>query len=85
MSNDTKYVKILKSDNPFEEGFKIKLSGGRWTFVAIALFALCFNTCGIENQLRKSNELKKEQLKQAYRQYTLDSLRFEHMRQQPQK
>ena len=71
-------IKIEQSS--FNEAFRVKWTGGRSIAVVMILLTIMMNTCATESHLRQSNELRKQQLEQSRWQYTLDSLRFEHMK-----
>ena len=71
-------IKIEQSS--FNEAFRVKWTGGRSIAVVMILLTIMMNTCATESHLCQSNELRKQQLEQSRRQYTLDSLRFEHMK-----
>lgn len=71
-------IKIEQSS--FNEAFRVKWTGGRSIAVVMILLTIMMNTSATESHLRQSNELRKQQLEQSRWQYTLDSLRFEHMK-----
>lgn len=63
----------------------VKLTGGRYFFIALSGLMIWLTTSSINMQLRENNEIKKQEieLKKAAlelqrRQFVLDSLRFEH-------
>jgi len=45
-------------------------------FVALAAISIACNVVGIRHELRESNELRKQELEIAKKQYALDSLRY---------
>ncbi|MBR2393820.1 MAG: hypothetical protein IKB05_05015 [Alphaproteobacteria bacterium] len=45
-------------------------------FVALATISIACNVVGIRHELRESNELRKQELEIAKKQYALDSLRY---------
>ena len=45
-------------------------------FVALATISIACNLVGIRHELRESNELRKQELEIAQKQYALDSLRY---------
>ena len=71
---------MMTEQSSFNEAFRVKWTGGRSIAVVMILLTIMMNTCATESHLRQSNELRKQQLEQSRRQYTLDSLRFEHMK-----
>lgn len=73
--------KIKLEQNGFDDAFRVKWTGGRSIAVVLILLTIMMNTCATESHLRQSNELRKLQLDQSRRQYALDSLQFEYMRQ----
>ncbi len=73
--------KIKLEQNILDDAFRVKWTGGRSIAVVLILLTIMMNTCAVETHLRQSNELRKQQLDQSKRQYALDSLRFEYMRQ----
>lgn len=73
-----KEVKIIQ-DN-FDDAFRIRWTGGRSIAVVLILLTIMMNTCSVERNMSESNELRKQQLEQSRRQYSLDSLRFEYMK-----
>ncbi len=69
------------------ESTKVELTGDRWGFLVVVALAMFITTCAhgeLSNQkLQKANELEqqkneilRQQLQQAKRQYALDSLQF---------
>lgn len=77
--------KIKIEQGVFDDAFRVKWTGGRSILITGAVFAIMMAMFGIGSSLIKSNELRKQQLEQAKRQYTLDSLRFEYLKQQKTK
>ncbi|MBO5946789.1 MAG: hypothetical protein J6Q44_01435 [Alphaproteobacteria bacterium] len=73
--------KIKLEQNSFDKAFRVKWTGGHSIAVILILLTIMMNTCAVEHHLNKSNELRKLQLDQAKRQYSLDSLRFEYAKQ----
>lgn len=70
-----------------KEPKKIKLTGDRWSFLVVTAVLMWLTQCAhgelIKEKIQKSNELEqqkneilRQQLQQAKRQYTLDSLQF---------
>ena len=45
-------------------------------FVALVTISIACNLVGIRHELRESNELRKQELEIAQKQYALDSLRY---------
>lgn len=79
MSYYTQTPKPVKIKN--EAPIRIKLSGGHWLVVVVMSVFIAIDMGSIAASLRKSNELKedelkirKEQLDLARRQFTLDSI-----------
>lgn len=79
MSYYTRTPKPVKIKN--EAPIPVKLSGGRWLVVVAMSVFIAIDIGGISTSLRKSNELKedelkirKEQLDLARRQFQLDSI-----------
>ncbi len=72
--------KINIEQNSFDEAFRVKWTGGRSIAVVLILLTIMMNTCSVERHMSESNDLRKQQLEQARRQYSLDSLRFEYMK-----
>ena len=63
------------------DSFRVRWSGSAPVIVIILLGAMLLNMCANGARMQVSNNLRKQQLEQARRQYSLDSLRFEYMRQ----
>ena len=72
---------IKLEQDSLDSAFRIKWTGGRSVAVVLILLTIMMTTCATEVHLRQSNELRKQQLDQSRRQYTLDSLRFEYIKQ----
>jgi len=75
-------VKLNQGD--LDSPFRVKLKGGRWWFVAIALGIMCTDIGGIHHELRRANKLhdedlqiRRQQLDLAQRQFVLDSIMME--------
>ena len=81
MSDEIKKVRIKQDfmDDPL----LVKPAGVRTWLLIILVASIALNTCESAINTRGSNELKRMQLEQAKRQYTLDSLRFEYEKQHP--
>lgn len=81
MPNDLKRIKIEQTGPVFDNPLLVRLKGGRWSLLVIALVVLSFNTCDLAHYVKESNKIKLQHLEQLRKQYALDSLRFEHMKQ----
>lgn len=75
-----KNVNVDLVQDTFSAPFRVKMVGGRTIFIAAATVLMCLTLMSIHDELQRSNELRKAQLEQARRQYTLDSLKHEHFR-----
>ena len=69
--------------NDFGSPVKVKLTGGRWFFIALGTMMVMFAAYGVVGALNDANELKRaeldilrQRLDVAKRQYTLDSLKY---------
>ena len=71
-----------KDINQYASSNRICISVGGITtvFVVVLMFGLMSYTASIDNNLKESNELRRQQLDVAKQQYKLDSLRFEYMK-----
>ena len=80
MSDETKNVRIKQDfmDDPI----LVKLGGFRSWVLLVLIATIAANTCESNVNIIGANELKRQQLEVAKRQYTLDSLRFELEKQQ---
>lgn len=72
----------IKDINQYASSSRIRVSVGGITtvFVVVLMFGLMSYTASIDNNLKESNELRRQQLDVAKQQYKLDSLRFEYMK-----
>ena len=72
----------IKDINQYASSNRIRISVGGITtvFVVVLMFGLMSYTASIDNNLKESNELRRQQLDVAKQQYKLDSLRFEYMK-----
>ena len=72
----------IKDINQYASSNRIRISVGGITtvFVVVLMFGLMSYTASIDNNLKESNELRRQRLDIAKRQYALDSLRFEYMK-----
>lgn len=72
----------IKDINQYASSNRIRVSVGGITtvFVVVLMFGLMSYTASIDNNLKESNELRRQQLDVAKQQYKLDSLRFEYMK-----
>ena len=72
----------IKDINQYASSNRIRVSVGGITtvFIVVLMFGLMSYTASIDNNLKESNELRRQQLDVAKRQYALDSLRFEYMK-----
>ncbi len=71
------------SGNDFGAPVKVKLTGGRYFFIALGAMMIMFAAYGVVDALNDANELKRteldilrQRLDVAKRQYTLDSLKY---------
>ncbi len=71
------------SGNDFGTPVKVKLTGGRYFFIALGAMMIMFAAYGVVGALNDANELKRteldilrQRLDVAKRQYTLDSLKY---------
>ena len=79
MSENKVNVKVVQ--DAFSEPFRAKPVGFRTILVAGATVGMWLALTSISSQLQESNQLRKMQLDIARRQYVLDSLQFEHLKQ----
>lgn len=71
------------SGNIIGDPVKVKLTGGRYFFIALGIMMTMFAAYGVVDALNDANELKRteldiqrQRLDVAKRQYTLDSLKY---------
>lgn len=76
MSSD----KVRITQEAFDDAIRVKLRGTAATVVVLLLLTIAMNTCSTEMQTRTNTELNKQQLEIAKKQYQLDSMRFEYMK-----
>lgn len=76
--NNEKEVKIKQN-----EALNVRLSGGRSIFIALAALWAALGLSVIEQRIdesntikKESNEIKRQELEQAKKQYQLDSLKY---------
>ena len=61
---------------------KVEIKNDSLGFLVILVLLLAMNACVGVTQQQEDLKVKKQQLEMAKKQYTLDSLRFEHMKSQ---
>ena len=74
--------KVKIQQDMFDEPLRVKPDGIRTAFAILLLVIIAMNTCSTEMQTRETKELTKKKLELAKKHYQLDSLRFEHVKQQ---
>lgn len=70
----TEHVKI---DQDWTDNFKVKVvANGRLMPITMLTFVIAVATMSVGNEIAKSNDLRRQELEVAKKQYQLDSLRY---------
>lgn len=73
--------KVKIEQGTFDDPLKVRLRGSLATFGLILLMIIAMNTCSTQVYIRENKEIDNKRLELAKKQYTLDSLHFEYMKQ----
>lgn len=67
----------VKIDQDWTDNFKVKVvANGRLMPITILTFVIAVATMSVGNEIAKSNDLRRQELEVAKKQYQLDSLRY---------
>lgn len=67
----------VKIDQDWTDNFKVKVvSNGRLMPITMLTFVIAVATMSVGNEIAKSNDLRRQELEVAKKQYQLDSLRY---------
>lgn len=67
----------VKIDQDWSDNFKVKVvANGRLMPITILVFVIAVATMSVGNEIAKSNDLRRQELEVAKKQYQLDSLRY---------
>ena len=67
----------VKIDQDWSDNFKVKVvANGRLMPITILVFVIAVVTMSVGNEIAKSNDLRRQELEVAKKQYQLDSLRY---------
>lgn len=74
----TEYVKIENDvHTKIRDDVNVNVrANGRWMPIAILTFVIAVATMSVGNEIAKSNDLRRQELEVAKKQYQLDSLRY---------
>lgn len=73
-------VNVTDVKQKFGDRFRVNVGGGTMLVITVILLGVLTYTASISNELSRSNELRRQQLEVSKRQYMLDSLRFEYLK-----
>ena len=67
----------VKIDQDWTDNFKVKVvANGRLMPITMLTFVIAVATMSVGNEIAKSNDLRRQELEVAKKQYQLDSLRY---------
>lgn len=67
----------VKIDQDWADNFKVKVvANGRLMPITVLAFVIAVATMSVGNEIAKSNDLRRQELEVAKKQYQLDSLRY---------